>query len=50
MDKGYEEEEIHVEAIKDVWKKDAKALFFIQQVVLEIIFPQIYEATKSKEV
>lgn len=33
-----------------VQKKDVKALFFIQQVVAETIFPQISTATNSKEV
>ncbi|RVW73197.1 Ankyrin repeat-containing protein [Vitis vinifera] len=49
VDKGYVEEEIPRDAIRDVRKNDAKALFFIQQAISESIFPQISKATKSKE-
>ncbi|XP_034686505.1 ankyrin repeat-containing protein At5g02620-like isoform X2 [Vitis riparia] len=49
VDKGYVEEEIPRDAIRDVLKNDAKALFFIQQAITESIFPQISKATKSKE-
>ncbi|KAJ9679042.1 hypothetical protein PVL29_021076 [Vitis rotundifolia] len=49
MDKGYEEEEIPIEAIGDVQKNDAKALFFIQHAISKTIFPQISIVTKSKE-
>ncbi|XP_034686330.1 protein ACCELERATED CELL DEATH 6-like [Vitis riparia] len=49
VDKGYIEEEIPGDAIRDVRKNDAKALFFIQQAITESIFPQISKATKSKE-
>ena len=49
VDMGYTEEEIPTNAIRDVRKKDAKALFFIQQAIAENIFPQISKATKSKE-
>ncbi|KAL6342299.1 hypothetical protein AAG906_007513 [Vitis piasezkii] len=49
VDKGYVEEEIPRDAMRDVRKNDAKALFFIQQALSESIFPQISKATKSKE-
>ncbi|XP_059592996.1 ankyrin repeat-containing protein NPR4 isoform X2 [Vitis vinifera] len=49
VDMGYIEEEISKNAIRDVRKKDAKALFLIQQAIAENIFPQISKATKSKE-
>ncbi|RVW67645.1 Ankyrin repeat-containing protein [Vitis vinifera] len=49
VDKGYVEEEIPRDAMRDVRKNDAKALFFIQQAISESIFPQISKATKSKE-
>ncbi|XP_010650279.1 protein ACCELERATED CELL DEATH 6 isoform X1 [Vitis vinifera] len=49
VDKGYVEEEIPRDAMRDVRKNDAKALFFIQQAITESIFPQISKATKSKE-
>ncbi|XP_034685209.1 ankyrin-1-like isoform X2 [Vitis riparia] len=49
VDKGYVEEEIPRDAMRDVRKNDAKALFFIQQTIAESIFPQISKATKSKE-
>ncbi|XP_058010342.1 uncharacterized protein LOC110651669 [Hevea brasiliensis] len=35
--------------VRDLQKKDAKALFFIQQAIDEAIFPRIAAATKSKE-
>lgn len=47
--KGYVEEETPTTTIGDVRKRDAKALFFIQQAIGESIFPQISKATKSKE-
>ncbi|RVW67651.1 hypothetical protein CK203_063073 [Vitis vinifera] len=49
VDKGYVEEEIPRDAMRDVRKNDAKTLFFIQQAITESIFPQISKATKSKE-
>ncbi|XP_019075300.1 ankyrin repeat-containing protein ITN1-like [Vitis vinifera] len=49
VDKGYAEEEIPRDAMRDVRKNDAKALFFIQQAITDSIFPQISKATKSKE-
>ncbi|XP_010650366.2 uncharacterized protein LOC104879383 isoform X2 [Vitis vinifera] len=49
VDKGYVEEEIPRDAMRDVRKNDAKALFFIQQAISESIFPQISKAMKSKE-
>ncbi|RVW62327.1 Protein accelerated cell death 6 [Vitis vinifera] len=49
VDKGYVEEEIPRDAMRDVRKNDTKALFFIQQAITESIFPQISKATKSKE-
>ena len=41
----------HVEndLLKENRKKDAKALFFIQQVVEEAIFPKVVVATSSKQ-
>ena len=45
VDKGYEKVEIPVEAIRDVQKKDAKALFFIQQA--ETIFPRQQQSLKK---
>ena len=49
VDKGYAEDDIPRDTIRDVRKKDARALFFIQQAIAESIFPQISKATKSKE-
>lgn len=49
VDRGYIEEGVSAEALKDTQKKDAKALFFIQQAVAEAIFPIISSATNSKE-
>ncbi|TXG54312.1 hypothetical protein EZV62_019568 [Acer yangbiense] len=46
---GYATEGVAADVLKDVKKKDAKALFFIQQAVAESIFPRISAATKSKE-
>ncbi|TXG64214.1 hypothetical protein EZV62_011208 [Acer yangbiense] len=46
---GYATKGVAVDVLKDVKKKDAKALFFIQQSVAESIFPRISAATKSKE-
>ena len=49
VDKGHVEEEISRDASRDVGKKDARALFIIQQAIAESIFPQISKATTSKE-
>ncbi|KAL4325065.1 hypothetical protein GQ457_11G028180 [Hibiscus cannabinus] len=50
VEKGYSEEGVTVEALRDYKKKDAKALFFIQQAVDDAIFSsQISAATKAKE-
>ncbi|GKV51031.1 hypothetical protein SLEP1_g57708 [Rubroshorea leprosula] len=38
-----------VAEVKDLWKKDAKALLILQQAVIDSIFPRIANATKSKE-
>ncbi|GKU98653.1 hypothetical protein SLEP1_g11627 [Rubroshorea leprosula] len=40
---------LSAKALKDTKKKDAKALFFIQQGVDDTIFPRISAATKSKD-
>ena len=49
IEKGYTEEGVVAESLRDHRKKDAKALFFIQQAVDETIFPRIEAATKAKE-
>ncbi|KAK0596432.1 hypothetical protein LWI29_015641 [Acer saccharum] len=49
VEEGYATEGVAADVLKDVKKKDAKALFFIQQAVAESIFPRISAATKSKE-
>ncbi|KAG8490935.1 hypothetical protein CXB51_014723 [Gossypium anomalum] len=49
VENGYGEEEVAAETLKDIRKRDAKALFFIQQVVDESIFPRIEAVTRSKE-
>ncbi|GLU00818.1 hypothetical protein SLE2022_181580 [Rubroshorea leprosula] len=49
VEKGYTEAALSAEALKDTKKKDAKALFFIQQGVDDAIFPRISAATKSKD-
>ncbi|KAL4367130.1 hypothetical protein GQ457_05G027260 [Hibiscus cannabinus] len=50
VEKGYSEEGVAVEALRDYKKKDAKALFFIQQAVDDAIFSsRISAATKAKE-
>ncbi|XP_074324289.1 uncharacterized protein LOC141704917 [Apium graveolens] len=37
------------EALKETKKKDAKALFFIQQAISESLFPRIMRVTMTKE-
>ncbi|KAK5772832.1 hypothetical protein PVK06_049131 [Gossypium arboreum] len=49
VENGYSEEEVAAETLKDIRKRDAKALFFIQQAVDESIFPRIEAVTRSKE-
>eukprot|EP00257_Ricinus_communis_P025840 XP_025013254.1 uncharacterized protein LOC112534966 [Ricinus communis] len=50
VEKGYNDEGIMADALKDMRKKDAKALFFIQQGVDDAIFSsRISAATKAKE-
>ena len=49
VEKGYFKTGVSVDTLKELWKKDAKALFFIQQAVDESIFPQIVAATKSND-
>ncbi|GKU96667.1 hypothetical protein SLEP1_g9878 [Rubroshorea leprosula] len=49
VERGYTEAALSAEALKDTKKKDAKALFFIQQGVDDAIFPRISAATKSKD-
>ncbi|KAL4325828.1 hypothetical protein GQ457_11G029810 [Hibiscus cannabinus] len=50
VEKGYSEEGVAVEALRDYKKKDAKALFLIQQAVDDAIFSsRISAATKAKE-
>ena len=50
VEKGYTEEGVSAKVLRDHRKRDAKALFFIQQAVDETIFSRIEAATKSKEV
>lgn len=49
VENGYNEDGEGADTHKDVWKRDAKDLFFIQQVVDDTIFPRIVTATRSKE-
>ncbi|KAK4424684.1 hypothetical protein Salat_1662000 [Sesamum alatum] len=50
VEKGYNEEGVTADALKDLRKKDAKALFFIQQAIDDAIFSSRTSATtKSKE-
>ncbi|GKV49381.1 hypothetical protein SLEP1_g56135 [Rubroshorea leprosula] len=49
VERGYTEAALSAEALKDTKKKDAKALFFIQQGVDDTIFPRISATTKSKD-
>ncbi|KAI9165959.1 hypothetical protein LWI28_023691 [Acer negundo] len=49
VEEDYATEGVAADVLKDVKKKDVKALFFIQQAVAESIFPRISATTKSKE-
>ena len=56
VENGYEEPEsvatlssTQREALRENKKKDAKALFFIQQAITESLFPRIMRVSKSKE-
>jgi hypothetical protein len=49
VEKGYSAMGISTNTLKELWKKDAKALFSIQQAVVESIFPRIAATTKSKD-
>ncbi|GKU85713.1 hypothetical protein SLEP1_g340 [Rubroshorea leprosula] len=50
VENGFAETEKSLAAeVKDLRKKDAKALLVLQQVVTDSIFPRIANATKSKE-
>ncbi|XP_048231300.1 uncharacterized protein LOC125370317 [Ricinus communis] len=50
VEKGYNDEGVTADALKDMRKKDAKALFFIQQGVDDAVFSsRISAATKAKE-
>ena len=49
MEKGYSKIGVFADTFKDLLKKDAKVLFFIQQVVDESIFPWIAAAPNSKD-
>ncbi|XP_059439044.1 ankyrin repeat-containing protein At5g02620-like isoform X2 [Corylus avellana] len=49
VEKGYSEIGVSADTLKELRKKDAKALFFIQQAVAESIFLRIAAATKSKD-
>ncbi|XP_059446700.1 uncharacterized protein LOC132178271 [Corylus avellana] len=49
VEKGYTKTGISTNTLKVFRKKDAKALFFIQQAVDDSIFPRIATATKSKD-
>ena len=44
VEKGYLEIAVSADTLKELRKKDAKALFFIQQAVAESIFPRIAAA------
>jgi hypothetical protein len=47
IEKGYSKVGVSTDTLKELRKKDAKALFFIQQVVVEFIFPRIAAANMS---
>ncbi|GMJ02182.1 hypothetical protein HRI_003887400 [Hibiscus trionum] len=50
VEKGYSEEGVAADTLKDMRKKDAKALFFIQQAVDDAVFSsRISDAAKAKE-
>ncbi|KAK4425520.1 hypothetical protein Salat_1746000 [Sesamum alatum] len=50
VDKGYNEEGVVADALKDLKKKDGKVLFFLQQAIEDVVFSlQISAATKAKE-
>ncbi|KAL0427606.1 UNVERIFIED_CONTAM: hypothetical protein Slati_2935400 [Sesamum latifolium] len=50
IESGYSEEGATADALKDLKKKDAKALFFIQQAIDDAVFSsRISAATKAKE-
>jgi hypothetical protein len=49
VEKCYSETGVSADTFRDLWKRDAKALFFIQQVVDESIYTRIAAATKSKD-
>jgi hypothetical protein len=49
VEKGYSATGVSANTLKELQKKDAKALFFIQQAMVESIFPRIAAATKSKD-
>lgn len=48
VENGYDEDTISLANLKEIVKRDSKALFFIQQAMDESIFPRIAAATKSK--
>nr|GLL21955.1 uncharacterized protein LOC104612075 [Ipomoea trifida] len=49
VENGYEKEEKDEQKLKEAKKKDAKALFFLQQSVSDSLFPRIASAATSKE-
>ena len=49
MEKGYIEDRVAAKTLRDLRKKDAKALFFIQKAMDDVIFRHISTATRSKE-
>ncbi|XP_019163771.1 PREDICTED: uncharacterized protein LOC109160086 isoform X2 [Ipomoea nil] len=49
VDRGYIEEELTVEVLREVRKRDATALLFIQQAIGKSVFSCIAGANKSKE-
>ncbi|XP_031099326.1 uncharacterized protein DDB_G0290685-like isoform X2 [Ipomoea triloba] len=49
VDGGYIEEELTVEVLREVQKRDATALLFIQQAIDKSVFSCIAGASKSKE-
>ena len=49
VEKGNIKDGVRAETLRDLRKKDAKALFFIQQAMDDVIFRRISAATRSKE-
>ena len=48
VEKGYTAARLAADVLRETQKKDAKALFFIQQAIDDAIFPRISAATTSK--